>query len=73
MLYYFITLIVDGSPLHYKKDELEIEDFVENILGGWTNHSAMTSGGKSRHEKEFFQAGVTSRNHPFSILAVWVD
>jgi hypothetical protein len=73
MLKYFITLIVDGKPFYYEKDESEIEDFAQNILGGWTSHSAMVSGGENCHEKSFVQAGVTNKNQPFSIIAVWVD
>ena len=72
MLKYYITIVDRKTKTvhHLERDETNIERTVEKELGGWTTHSAMTSGVKNR-ETEFFQAGTTKDdNKAFSILAV---
>lgn len=75
MLKYYITIVerTTKTVQHLIRGEQTIDQTVEKELGGWTTHSAMTSG-VVRHDKEFFQAGTTKDNLKcFSILAVWEE
>ena len=69
---YFITIVTTTTGLisNLVRDESNIEETIKKELGGWTTHSAVTSG-KYQHPDSFMQAGTTNDgSKAFSIICL---